>query len=119
MLFETDYLVDLCRSREWIKVMRHSHAWGLGLRRLPLRWARDWTSRHLPTAFVRAARRVRRGRGAAWRVPWYTRRFRHLVRERFEESRLPRAEGTSHAWAIYQQSRRGYHVRCMEWNSRV
>jgi asparagine synthase (glutamine-hydrolysing) len=119
MLFDTDYLVDLCRSRQWAAAKHHANAWGLRRRRLALRVARDLTSRHLPISFVRAARRVRRREEAPWRAPWYTRQFRKLLRERFGATRLPRTAGTSHAWAIYQQSRRGYHVQCMEWNSRV
>jgi asparagine synthase (glutamine-hydrolysing) len=119
MLFDTDYLVDLCRSRQWAAAKHHSNAWGLRRRRLAVRVARDLTSRHLPLSLVRAARHVRRRNEGPWGASWYTRQFRHLVRERFEESRLPRAQGTSHAWAIYQQSRREYHVQCMEWNTRV
>jgi len=119
MLFDTDYLVDLCRSRQWAAARDHSNAWGLSRRRLALRVARDLTSRYVPVSLVRAARHVRRRNERPWRAPWYTRQFRALVRERFEDSRLPRAHGTSHAWAIYQQSRREYHVQCMEWNNRV
>ncbi|MFL6280555.1 MAG: asparagine synthetase B family protein [Vicinamibacterales bacterium] len=119
MLFDTDYLVDLCRSRQWTAAKHHSNAWGLRRGRLALRVVRDLTSRHLPVSFVRAARRVRRRKEAPWSALWYTRRFRTLVRERFEDGRLPRTGGTSHAWAIYQQSRREYHVQCMEWNNRV
>jgi len=75
--------------------------------------------RHVPSALIGAARRLRRRRGGAWQARWYTRRFRKLLRQRFEESRLPRAPGSSHAGAIYQQCRRTYHVQCMEWNTRV
>jgi asparagine synthase (glutamine-hydrolysing) len=119
MLFDTDYLVDLCRSRQWDVLRQHSNAWGINGRRLALRVAADLVSRHFPASLLGAARRVRRRTGAPWRATWYTKRFKRILRERFEESRLPRQPGTSHAWAIYQQSRRGYHVRCMEWNSRV
>jgi asparagine synthase (glutamine-hydrolysing) len=119
MLFDTDYLVDLCRSRQWSVLKHHANAWGISGRRLALRVAADLMSRHLPTSVAGASRRVRRRDGRAWRATWYTKRFRKLLRERFEEKRLTRPRGTSHAWAIYQQSRRGYHVQCMEWNSRV
>ncbi len=119
MLFETAYLVDLCRSRQWTLLARHSNAWGINRRRLALRFVTDIMSRHLATSLAGAARRVRRRADAAWRAPWYTKRFQGVLRERFEENRLARVPGTSHAWAIYQQARRGYHVQCMEWNSRV
>ncbi len=119
MLFDSDYLVDLGRSRQWSVLKHHASAWGISGRRLTLRIATDFMSRHLPASVVGAARRVRRHHGRAWQATWYTKRFRKLLRERFEETRLTRAPGTSHAWAIYQQSRRGYHVQCMEWNSRV
>ena len=119
MLFDTDYLVDLCRSRQWDVLRQHSNAWGISGRRLALRVAADLMSRHVPASLLGAARRVRRRTGAPWRATWYTKRFKRILRERFEESRLARQPGTSHAWAIYQQARRGYHVRCMEWNSRV
>jgi asparagine synthase (glutamine-hydrolysing) len=119
MLFDTDYLVDLGRSGHWSLLEHHARAWGVNRRRLALRVARDLTSRYLPASFVRTARRARRHDEGAWRAGWYTKRFRKLVRERFEATRLARLPGTSHAWAIYQQCRRGYHVQCLEWNSRV
>jgi len=119
VLFDADYLVDLCRSGQWSLVKHHSRTWGITRPRLASRLARDLMSRHLPVSWVRRARRVRRRDEGAWRAGWYTKRFRTLLRERFEETRLTRRPGTSHAWAIYQQCRRGYHVRCMEWNSRV
>ena len=60
-----------------------------------------------------------RRQDATWRAPWYSDRFRRVLRERFEAARLARPAGSSHAWAIYQQSRRSYHVQCLEWNCRV
>ena len=119
MLFDTDYIVDLGRSGQWSLLEHHSSAWGISRRRLALRVVRDLISRHVPASFVRGARRIRRRDEAAWRASWYTKRFRKLLRERFEANRLARLPGTAHAWAIYQQCRRGYHVQCMEWNSRV
>lgn len=119
LLFETAYLVDLCRSRQWTLLTQHAKAWGINRRRLALRFATDLMSRHLAAPLFGAARRVRRRADGAWRAPWYTKRFQALLRERFEENRVARVPGASHAWAIYQQARRGYHVRCMEWNSRV
>ena len=119
VLFDTDYLADLCRSHQWTRLKQHSDAWGISGRRLAVRVARDLMSRHFPTSFLRAGRRVRRSRDGVWRATWFTKQFRKVLRERFEEARLPRVRGTSHGWAIYQQCRRGYHVQCMEWNSRV
>jgi hypothetical protein len=68
---------------------------------------------------LRTARRLRRRGDVVWRAPWYTNRFRQLLRQRFEDERLAGAGGTSHARAIYNQTRRGYHVQCMEWNARL
>ena len=119
VLSDADYLIDLCRSRRWRAVTQHSREWGIGRRRLAKKLARDFASRYLPAAAGRAVRRLRPRHDSAWLSPWYTDRFRRLLRERFEDARLTRVKGTSHAWAIYQQSRRGYHVQCMEWNSRL
>jgi asparagine synthase (glutamine-hydrolysing) len=119
MLFDTDYLVDLWRSRQWAVLKQHSKTWGISRRRLATRIVSDLMSRHFPAALLGAVRRIRRRAEGAWRAPWYTKRFKTILRARFEDSRLTPVPGTSHAWAIYQQSRRDYHVRCMEWNSRV
>jgi asparagine synthase (glutamine-hydrolysing) len=119
VLFESSYLVDLCRSGRWRTAHSHATAWGLARRRLVARCARDLTAQYFPAPWLRAARQVRRRSEAAWRAEWYTERFRKLLRDRFEADRLPRPRGTGHAWAIYQQARRGYHVQCLEWNCRV
>ena len=119
VLFESSYLVDLCRSGRWHTVRSHATAWGVTRRGLVARCARDLTARHLPSPCLRAVRHVRRRAEGAWRAEWYTDRFRKLLRHRFEAARLPRPRGSSHAWAIYQQARRVYHVQCLEWNCRV
>ena len=119
VLFESSYLIDLCRSGRWNTVRSHAAAWRVTRRGLVARCARDLTARYLPASCLRAARRVRRRAEGAWRAEWYTDRFRKLLRDRFEAARLPRSPGSSHAWAIYQQARRGYHVQCLEWNCRV
>lgn len=119
MLFDTDYMVDLWRSRQWSVLRRHMQRWGLSGRRLAVRIGRDLGGRYLPSSLTSMARRVRRRKDAPWRTGWYTKRFSELLRARFEARRLGRRPGSSHAWAIYQQSRRGYHVQCMEWNCRV
>jgi len=119
VLSDSDYLIDLCRSRRWRTMRRHSRAWHMGRRRLAVRFARDLASRYLPRIASRAGRHMLRRRNGAWRAPWFSHRFRRILRERFEETRLPRPGGTTHAWAIYQQSRRSYHVQCLEWNSRI
>jgi asparagine synthase (glutamine-hydrolysing) len=118
LLSDSDYLADLLGQGRWRLVARHSRGWRMGTRGLAVRLARAWASRHLPASVVSTVRRARSGRSAA-RSPWYTRRFRRLLRQRAADAGLPRRGGTSHAWAIYQQSRLGYHVQCMEWNSRI
>ena len=119
VLFESSYLVDLCRSGRWKTVASHANAWGLPRQPLVAQCARDLATQCLPASWLRTARRVRRRSEGAWRAEWYTDRFRALLRDRFEADRLARPRGTGHAWAIYQQARRGYHVQCLEWNCRV
>lgn len=119
VLSDADYLIDLCRSRQWRLLQQHSAGWGISGRRLARRFVEDIASRQLPPRMVRTARRFRQRGSEAWRAPWFTDRFRRLLRERSEDERPPNPEGTSHARAIYQQSRRGYHLQCMEWNARL
>lgn len=119
VLFDADYLADLFWSRQWRLLGEHSRVWGLTGARLARRVGRDFVSRYAPTSFLGAARLVRRHKEGSWRARWYTERFRRRLRERFDDDRLTRVSGTAHAWAIYQQSRRGYHIQCMEWNARV
>jgi asparagine synthase (glutamine-hydrolysing) len=120
VLSDSDYLIDLCRSGQWKLIKRHAQEWGISSRRLATRFVEDVASRRLPASLLRTARRIRQRRtGVVWHSPWFTDRFRALLRERFEDGRLPVAGGTSHARAIYRQTRRPYHVQCMEWNARV
>lgn len=119
VLSDSDYLLDLCRARQWRLLKRHSAGWGVNGRRLATRFMEDVASRQLPTRMLRSARRIRQHGKEAWRCPWFTNRFRRLLRERFDDDRPPAAAGTSHARAIHQQSRRNYHVQCMEWNARL
>ena len=119
VLSDSDYLVDLCRSRRWRAMRHHSRAWRIRHRRLAARFARDLASRYLPPVAARTGRHLLRRREGIWRAPWFSDRFRRILRERFEAARLARPGGTTHAWAIYQQSRRSYHVQCLEWNCRI
>lgn len=119
VLSDSDYLIDLCRSGRWTTLRQHSRGWRISRRRLVTRLIEDVASRRLPEPLLRTARRYRRRGDAAWRAPWFTDRFRLLLRERFDDERQKGNGGTSHARAIYQQSRRGYHVQCMEWNARL
>ena len=118
LLSDADYLLDLVRSGRWRAARRHSRAWRVGVRELTIRFARDAAARHL-SGVADAVRRARRRQTGAWCAPWYTDRFRHILRERTLSRGMPRGEGTSHARAIHLQSRLGYHVQCMEWNARV
>lgn len=119
VLSDSDYLMDLCRARRWETLRSHARGWGVTRRRLARRLVEDVASRRLPARLLHTARRIRRRGDFAWHSPWFTDRFRRLLRDRFEVARVPGADGTSHARAIYQQSRRGYHVQCMEWNARL
>ncbi len=119
VLSDSDYLIDLCRSGQWRLLKRHSDGWGISGRRLATKLVADVVSRLLPARMLRTARWFRRRGNEPWRSPWFTNRFRRLLRERFEGERPPKPNGTSHARAIYQQGRRGYHLQCMEWNARL
>ena len=119
VLFDADYLADLFWAGKWSVLKQHSQAWGLNGRRLARRVGRDFASRYVPARLIGAARRLRRHTDPASRASWYTERFRRLLRDRFDDDRLARNGAMGHAWAIYQQSRRVYHVQCMEWNTRV
>jgi asparagine synthase (glutamine-hydrolysing) len=119
VLSDSDYLIDLCRTGRWRTLRYHSRGWRIGGRRLATRLVEDVAARRLPARLLRTVRRYRRRHDAAWRAPWFTERFRRLLRERFDDERHRASAGTSHARAIYQQSRRGYHVQCMEWNARL
>src|SRR4029078_10404826 len=44
MLFESSYLVDLCRSGRWRTANSHATAWGVARRRLVARCVRDLTA---------------------------------------------------------------------------
>ena len=120
VLFDSDYLLDLLRSGQWRLLQQHLRGWGLSAPRLATRVGRTIAAGHLPPRFKLAFRRVRRGgEGDPWRAPWFTPRFRRVLRDRAACARLPIPPGTSHAAAIYRQSRMGYHVHCMEWNNRT
>jgi asparagine synthase (glutamine-hydrolysing) len=119
LLSDSDYIADLLRQGRWRLLARHARGWRMGTRGLAVRLARGWASRHLPGPIVSAVRHARSSRSAVAHSPWYTPRFRQLLRQRAADAGLPTRGGTSHAWAVYQQSRLGYHVQCMEWNSRI
>ena len=119
LLSDSDYLLDLVRSRRWRDVRQHAGGWNVDARRLTGRVVRDLAVRHLPAALTAAARRARGGAEAPWRSPWFTARFRRLLRERAGHHALPLIDGTRHAVAIYRESRLPYHVQCLEWNTRI
>jgi asparagine synthase (glutamine-hydrolysing) len=119
LLFDSDYLVDLVRSGGWAAARRHSRGWRVGMSALTSRLVKDSAARYLPTRLLTAARRMRHRKGGVWDAPWFTAQFREVLRERATYSGVEHRRGTSHARAIHRQSRLGYHVRCMEWNTRV
>ena len=119
MLSDSDYLFDLFRSGRWRSLERHARAWRIAVRGVATRFARDVASRRLPASVASAARRARSRRGDLCQSPWFTPRFRQLLRDRAASDGPARVGRSSHARAIHQQSRLGYHVQCMEWNSRI
>jgi asparagine synthase (glutamine-hydrolysing) len=119
MLSDSDYLLDLFRSGRWRSLERHARAWRIGIRGVAARFVRDVASRRLPPSVASAARRARSRRGDVCQAPWFTPRFRRVLCERAASDGLAPLGRSSHARAIHQQSRLGYHVQCMEWNSRI
>ncbi len=119
LLSDSDYLLDLVRSREWRLLRQHAAGWNVDARRLAGRGVRNVAARQLPAPLAAAARRARGGGEAAWRAPWFTPRFRRLLRDRAGHQPLPSVDGSWHAAAIYRESRRPYHLQCLEWNARI
>jgi asparagine synthase (glutamine-hydrolysing) len=119
LLSDSDYLLDLVRSRQWRLLRQHAVGWNVGARRLAGRGVRYVAVHRLPAPLTAAARRARGGREAAWRAPWFTPPFRRLLRERAGHQPLPSVDGSWHAAAIYREGRRPYHLRCLEWNARI
>jgi asparagine synthase (glutamine-hydrolysing) len=119
VLSDSDYLLDLLRAGRWRLLKQHLSGWGISAPGLAVRFARAVAARHLPTSLKLAARQTGSDReAAAWQSPWFTGRFRQILRERAAFAPMMRPAGGSHASAIYRQSRMGYHVQCMEWNTR-
>jgi asparagine synthase (glutamine-hydrolysing) len=116
MLSDSDYLLDLLRRGQWRALTRHARGWRTGVRHIVARFARDAVSRRLPASVAADARRRR---GDVCDLPWFTPRFQQLLRDRAASDGPARIGRSSHARAIHQQSRLGYHVQCMEWNSRI
>jgi asparagine synthase (glutamine-hydrolysing) len=120
LLSDRDYLLDLLTTRQWKLLRRHLRGWNVSGSGLARRVVRTVAARHLPPRIKLAIRTARGSQdGAPWKAPWFTRRFQQLLRERATRSPRPRPRGTSHAAAIYRQSRMGYHLHCMEWNNRA
>jgi asparagine synthase (glutamine-hydrolysing) len=119
LLSDSAYLLDLVRSGRWRLLRQHATGWNVDARRLAGRVVRYVAARHLPAPLTAAARRARGGGGAAWRAPWFTPRFRQLLRERASRQPLPPVDGSWHAAAIYRETRRPYHLQCLEWNTRM
>jgi asparagine synthase (glutamine-hydrolysing) len=119
LLSDSDYLVDLlCRGR-FASLARHARAWRIGAGGVAAGLARDVASRRAARPVAGLVRAARARRRAVSESPWFTARFQRLLRARAAQPGLFRPRGSSHASAIYRQSRLGYHVQCMEWNSRM
>ena len=116
-LFDSDYLLDLFRAGRWWLLKQHLRGWGITAPRIAARFARSVAADNLPPSLKVVVRESRPG--AAWNSPWFTIPFRRLLRERATHAPASRRSGTSHAHAMYRQSRMPYHVQCMEWNNRT
>ncbi|HUP39579.1 MAG TPA: asparagine synthase-related protein [Vicinamibacterales bacterium] len=119
VLSDASYVQDLLRLGTLRSCDVHRAKWGIRRSTLAARVARELMARYAPSSVELA---LIRGHGAAtgaWDQPWFTTRFRRILRERFSAPRVRRVAGSSHAWSIYQQVRLGYHLHCMEWNARI
>ena len=119
LLSDSDYLVDLLRRARLPSLAEHARGWRIGVRGMARRLARDTAARHFRSGLAAYRRRSLDASRHVSQSVWYTSRFRQLLRARAAAADSGRPRGTSHAWAIYRQSRLGYHVQCMEWNTRV
>jgi asparagine synthase (glutamine-hydrolysing) len=119
VLSDSDYLLDLLLSGQWRLLRQHRHEWRTTASRLALRLARDVVDRSAPALLKSAIWRTRGRLGAIWKSTWFTPRFRRLLIERFAAERATRLRGSSHAWAMHRQTHLGYHLQCMQWNTRI
>ena len=119
VLSDSSYVQDLFRAGRLRPCERHRARWGLRRSTLAARVARDMIARYAPPPVESLLISAHGAAKGAWAQPWFTKRFRAVLRERFSAPRVRRVAGTSHAWSIYQQVRLGYHLHCMEWNARI
>jgi asparagine synthase (glutamine-hydrolysing) len=119
LLSDSNYLVDLLNGARLPSLARHARGWHIGPGGIVRRLARDTAARHVPSSLAAYRRRAVDSPEHVAQSPWFTSSFRQLLRARAAAVDARRPRGTSHAWAVYRQSRMGYHVRCMEWNTRI
>jgi asparagine synthase (glutamine-hydrolysing) len=80
---------------------------------------RDILERIAPPAIIAASRHLRSRLDARCAAPWFTRRFREVLKSRYRAPRLQRVTGRSSAWYVYKQCRLSYQLHCMAWNTRI
>ncbi|MGO9604651.1 MAG: asparagine synthetase B family protein [Candidatus Binataceae bacterium] len=124
LLISWTYLLDLLRQGRWHLFRAHRDAWNqraanITAAALAQSFLRDQLERLGPPPLLSLSRRVRARFDGPWNAPWFTPRFRQLLIARFTAERLPRIDGSTHAWSTYQECRRSYFVHCMEWQTRV
>ncbi len=119
VLSDSSYVQDLFRPGTLRACDVHRAKWRMRRSTLAARVARDMLARYAPSSVESILISARGAASGAWAQPWFTRRFRRILRERFSAPRVRRVAGSSHAWSIYQQVRLGYHLHCMEWNARI
>jgi asparagine synthase (glutamine-hydrolysing) len=119
VLSDSSYVQDLLRPGTLRLCDAHRAKWRIRRSTLAARVARDMIARYAPSSVESNLISAYGATKGAWAVPWFTARFRRILRERFSAPRVRRVAGSSHAWSIYQQVRLGYHLQCMEWNARI
>ena len=118
VLFDSDYLLDLLRSGQWRLLQQHLRGWGVSAPRLAIRVGRTIAAGHLPARFKLAFRRVcGSDEGDPWRAPWFTPRFRRVLRDRAACARLTIPPGTSHA--ARSTVRAGWGITSTAWSGTI
>jgi asparagine synthase (glutamine-hydrolysing) len=121
LLFDQAYLIDLFYRLAWSEIAAHLTEFprwftDLNAGYFRKRFSMDLAKYSLPSPLVSLLRSL-------WLKssrPWYAETLRRRAR-RYASTALPhvRPFPTAHARSLYEQSRSGRHVMCMEWNNKV
>ncbi|MFC1628298.1 asparagine synthase (glutamine-hydrolyzing) [Gemmatimonadota bacterium] len=119
-LFDQAYLVDRFRRLRWGQIKRHLKSYeqwysDADARIFKRRFRADMVKYSLPSRLIPIVRSLRPG----FNQQWYTKMFRRAGRlrsttEQIFQARLP----SNHARSLYEQTRSGHHVLCLEWENK-